>query len=63
MKDYNAEFMRDISREQTTVQRPGNRAFWENPEVGRAEWALNKLLADLTTGAIKIDKHIPPLAG
>lgn len=60
---YNKEFMRDIAHQQATVQRPANRAFWADPKVGQAEWALNKLLADLTTGEHKVNDYIPPVAG
>ena len=63
MKTYNKEFMRDIAHQQATTQRPGNRAFWADPKVRQAEWALNKLLADLTTGDLKVNTYIPPVAG
>lgn len=63
MATYNKEFMRDIAHQQAVTQRPGNRAFWANPKVGQAEWAINKLLADLTTGELEVNKYIPPVAG
>lgn len=61
--NYNAEFMRDIAHQLAVTQRPENRAFWADPKVGQAEWAVNKLLADLTTGEHKVNNYIPPVAG
>lgn len=61
--NYNREFMRDIAQQQAVTQRPENRAHWADPKVGQAEWALNKLLADLTTGELKVNNYIPPVAG
>lgn len=61
--NYNKEFMRDIAHQQAVTQRPTNRAFWADPKVGQAEHAVNKLFADLTTGEIKVNDYIPPVAG
>lgn len=63
MKNYNREFMRDIACQQAVTQRPGNRAFWADPEVGQAEWAVNRLLAELATGEHEVREYIPPVAG
>ena len=61
--NYNREFMRDIAHQLAVTQRPENRAFWADPKVGRAEWAVNWLLAQLATGEHKVNNYIPPVAG
>lgn len=60
---YNAEFLRDLARQIAAVQRPTNEAFWRDPKYGQAEHAVNKLLADLASGAIEMREGFPPVAG
>ena len=59
----NAEMMRDIARQKATTERPDNRAFWADPKVGQAEWAVNRLLAELATGEHKVGDDFQPIAG
>ena len=61
--NYNREFMRDIACQQAVTQRTANKAFWADPKVGQAEWAVNRLLAELATGEHKVYEYIPPVAG